>query len=173
MDRYVPDIYQKNIYTIDYAQLYSRGIRCLLFDLDNTLATIYEKKPTIEVMNLISELKNMGFRIIIFTNSPSKRAEPFKNTLEVDCCPLACKPFSKKFLSIINIYGLKFSEIAIIGDSMMDDIFGGNKIGITTVLIEQLGPKEYFLAGIKRKSEKKIIKKLRDRGLFTKGNYYE
>lgn len=173
MDKYVPDMYKKSIFDINYDLLSSRGIKCLLFDLDNTLVKIDEKKPSKEVIELFNNLKEKGFKIIIFTNSPSKRVKPFKNILEVDCCPFACKPFSRKFLSIIKIYDLKFSEIAIIGDSMMDDIYGGNKVGITTILIEMLGTKEFFIAGLKRKREKKIIKRLRDNNLFTKGNYYE
>ena len=173
MDKYVPDMYKKSIFDINYDLLLSRGIKCLLFDLDNTLVKIDEKEPSKEVIELFNSLKEKGFKIIIFTNSPSKRVKPFKNILEVDCCPFACKPFSRKFLSIIKIYNLKFSEIAIIGDSMMDDIYGGNKVGITTILIEMLGTKEFFIAGLKRKREKKIIKRLRDNNLFTKGNYYE
>jgi hypothetical protein len=173
MDKYVPDIYQKSIYTINYDQLFSRGIRCLLFDLDNTLVPIDVKTPSEDVKNLFDKLKKMGFKIIIFTNSRSKRAKPFKNILGVDCCPFACKPFSKKFLSIIKVYDLKFSEVAIIGDSMMDDIYGGNKVGITTILIDQLAPKEFIIASLKRKREKKIIKKLRDNNLFSKESYYE
>lgn len=173
MDKYVPDIYQESIYTINYNQLFSRGIRCLLFDLDNTLVPIRTKVPSEEVKNLFEKLKKMGFKIIIFTNSRSKRARPFKNILGVDCCPFACKPFSKKFLSIIKVYNLQFSEVAIIGDSMMDDIYGGNKVGITTILIEQLEPKEFFIAALKRKREKKIIKKLSENNLFSKGCYYE
>ncbi len=173
MDKYVPDMYQKDIYSINYDLLSSRGIKCLLFDLDNTLARVDENKPSDKVIKLFNELKAKGFKIIIFTNSKSKRVQPFKNILEVDCCPFACKPFSRKFLSIIKIYNLKFSELAIIGDSMMDDICGGNKVGITTILIEQLGSKEFFIAGLKRKRERKIIKKLRANNLFVKGNYYE
>ncbi len=173
MDKYVPDMYQKSIYDINYDQLFSRGIRCLLFDLDNTLVPVDEKTPSDSVKKLFDELKNKGFKIIIFTNSPSKRARPFKDILEVDCCPFACKPFARKFLSVIKVYNLKFSEVAIIGDSMMDDIYGGNNVGITTILIERLKPKEFFIASLKRKRERKIMKKLRDNNLFTKGNYYE
>ena len=173
MDKYVPDIYQKSIYTINYDQLFSRGIRCLLFDLDNTLVPIDVKTPSEDIKKLFDKLKKMGFKIIIFTNSRSKRVKPFKNILEVDCCPFACKPFSKKFLSIIKVYDLKFSEVAIIGDSMMDDIYGGNKVGITTILIDQLAPKEFIIASLKRKRERKIIKKLRDNNLFSKESYYE
>lgn len=173
MDKYIPDMYKKSIFDVNYDLLSSRGIKCLLFDLDNTLALINEKEPRKDVIELFNKLKEKGFKIIIFTNSPSKRVKPFKNILEVDCCPFACKPFSRKFLSIIKIYDLQFSEIAIIGDSMMDDICGGNKVGITTILIERLGTKEFFIASLKRKRENRIIKKLREQNLFIKGKYYE
>ena len=46
MERYKPDIYQKDIFHIDYSSLYQKGIRVLLFDLDNTVGTLAEKKPT-------------------------------------------------------------------------------------------------------------------------------
>ena len=37
MDNFIPDMYQKSIYHIDYDKLSEDGIKCLLFDLDNTL----------------------------------------------------------------------------------------------------------------------------------------
>ena len=49
-----------------------------------------------------------------------------------------------EFLSIIKIYNLKFSEVAIIGDSMMDDVVCGNTIGVTTILLDQISKKEYW-----------------------------
>ena len=98
MDKYVPDIYQKDIYTINYDQLYARGIRCLLFDLDNTLVPIDVKTPPKEVKDLFDSLKAKGFKIILFSNSLKKRLRPFKNGLEVDCCPMACKPHPRKLL---------------------------------------------------------------------------
>ena len=36
MDKFFPDIYQKSIYDINYKKLKKVGIKCLLFDLDNT-----------------------------------------------------------------------------------------------------------------------------------------
>ena len=173
MEKYVPDIYQKSIHTINYDSLLSRGIKCLLFDLDNTLAPITEKTPNEKVKELFNELKEKGFKIIIFSNSPKMRVRPFKDELEVDCCACAKKPKPDKFLSVIKIYGYNFSEVAIIGDSMMDDIVGGNGVGITTILVNQIGKREYPLAWFRRQKEKKIEKKLRDNNLFTKGRYYE
>ena len=172
MEKYVPDIYQKSIYTINYDSLLSRGIKCLLFDLDNTLAPITEKAPNEKVKELFNELKEKGFKLIIFSNSPKMRVRPFKDELEVDCCARAKKPKPDKFLSVIKIYGYNFSEVAIIGDSMMDDIVGGNGVGITTILVNQIGKREFPLAWFRRQKEKKIVKKLRDNNLFTKGRYY-
>ena len=45
MENYIPDIYQKSIYSIDYDNLIKRGIKCILFDLDNTLVPPSSKEP--------------------------------------------------------------------------------------------------------------------------------
>ena len=36
MNNFIPDMYQKSIYHIDYNKLQDDGIKCILFDLDNT-----------------------------------------------------------------------------------------------------------------------------------------
>ena len=41
-----PDIYKKNIFDIDYLKLKKDGIKCLVFDLDNTCVGYKEKFPT-------------------------------------------------------------------------------------------------------------------------------
>lgn len=173
MEKYVPDMYQKSIYAIDYKKLLSRGIKCLLFDLDNTIVPINMKTPNNKVKNLFDELKSMGFKVIIFSNSPKSRLQPFKDELNVDCSASSRKPKPKKFLQVLNIYGYAVSEVAIIGDELLTDILGGNRIGITTILVNPLGKKDFFLAKIRRIVEKRMMKKLRKKDLFSKGRYYE
>lgn len=173
MEKYVPDLYQKSIYTIDYNKLKNRGIKCLLFDLDNTMVPIKMKTPSNKLKELFDSLKHKGFKIIIFSNSQKSRLKPFKDGLGVDCSASSKKPSIKKFNQVLSIYGYDVSEVAIIGDEILTDILGGNKIGITTVLVNPVGKKDFFAASIRRKMEKIIMKKLRDRDLFSKGRYYE
>ena len=45
MDLLIPDVYQKSIYSINYKKLKKNGIKCLLFDLDNTIVPCKEKEP--------------------------------------------------------------------------------------------------------------------------------
>ena len=101
-DKFVPDIYEKSIYTIDYKKLKKRGIKCLIFDLDNTIAPTNLKKPNKKLKDLFEKLDNMEFKIILFSNSPRTRLEPFKKELNIDCCAKAGKPRKNKFLKISN-----------------------------------------------------------------------
>ncbi len=173
MEKYIPDVYQKSIHTIDYEKLKEKGIKCLLFDLDNTLAPYHIKDADEKLVELFSKLKEMGFQLIIFSNSFKKRVKPFKEELEVDCCANARKPHTNHFYRILKEYHLAENEVAIIGDQIMTDIVGGNRVGITTILVNPISLREPFWTKPNRWLEKRKIKKLKNHDLFFKGRYYE
>ncbi len=173
MDKLIPDMYQKSIYTINYEKLKENGIKCLLFDLDNTCAPINVKKPSQKLIDLFDDLQDLGFKVIIFSNSPKKRLEPFKTTLMVDCSANSGKPRKAKFLKILKTFNYDLSEVAIIGDQLFTDILGGNRVGIKTILVNPLSPNDFFVTKFTRYLERKQMKRLNKRGLFTKGKYYE
>ena len=52
MNYFYPDAYQKSIYTINYDKLKENGIKCLLFDLDNTCVPYIDRTPTKKLKNL-------------------------------------------------------------------------------------------------------------------------
>lgn len=173
MEKYIPDAYLKSIYYIDYEKLKSRGIKCILFDLDNTLAPLSLKKPNKKIKDLFIKLKNMGFKLIIFSNSGKTRLKPFKEALEVDCAFSCKKPMIKKYELILKEYKYTVSEVVIIGDNIVTDVLGGNKVGITTILVNPISNKDTASGKISRLYEKMIIKKLSKKELFFRGKYYE
>ncbi|MCI8445644.1 MAG: YqeG family HAD IIIA-type phosphatase [Bacilli bacterium] len=173
MEQFIPDIYQKSIYTIDYQKLWNRGIRCLLFDLDNTLVPASIHKANKKIKALFEELKEKGFTVILFSNSGKKRLKPFKDELEIDVLARARKPLSKHFLRVMKEYHFTVSEVAMIGDQLLTDVWGGNKVGITTILINPVSKKDFILTRFNRRIENRIIKKLRNNDLFVRGKYYD
>lgn len=173
MEKYIPDIYQRNIYTIDYQKLALNGIKCLLFDLDNTIAPYTQKEPDQKVIDLFNNLKERGFKVAILTNSTRKRVEPFEKILNVECKSSAKKPSTKCFNEIIDELKFNISEVAIIGDQILTDVVGGNKIGITTILTTPLSKQDFFATRIGRILESIVIYRLSNKNLFFKGNYYE
>ena len=46
MYKYIPTMLAQNVYNIDFVTLYEEGIRNILFDLDNTIATYEEHIET-------------------------------------------------------------------------------------------------------------------------------
>ena len=172
MEVFVPDIYQENIYKINYEILLSRGIKCLLFDLDNTITKVNDTLPKDAAKELFENLKKKGFKILITSNSIKTRVKPFAEELKVDYISRCKKPNSEKIEEYIKNSKFGLDEIAIIGDSMLDDVVCGNTIGITTILLDQISKVEFPRARLRRIKEKRIQKKLRDKNLFTKGRYY-
>ena len=123
--------------------------------------------------DLIVILKQKGFKVIILSNSPKSKVNKYKQYFDVDGYANALKPLSKTFRKALNDYGYKKEETAIIGDQIVTDIFGGNTMGITTILVNPLGQKDIIFSKVNRYIESKIFKKLEKENLFEKGKYYE
>lgn len=174
MNNFIPDMYQKSIYHINYDKLLEDGIKCLLFDLDNTCVAYEDKLPNKKLVELIETLKDMGFKIIIFSNATKRRIKPFKDKLNVDALAMARKPSKKNFLKVIKLFKYDLSEMAIIGDQLYTDILGGNKVGIRTILVNPMSNKDMFLTTIiYRPLEKLKFKKFARNNILIKGKYYE
>ncbi len=172
-DKFVPDIYTKSIYTIDYKTLKKNHVKCLIFDLNNTIAPLTLKKPDKKLIDLFEELKDMKFKIYIVSNSSKKRVQPFKEDLCVDSAYLSFKPLTKKYKKIFEINEFKDNEIACIGDELINDVWTANRMNFISIFINPIGTKEYVSTKIGRYFENFIINKLTDKKLFRKGKYYE
>lgn len=172
MDKFIPDMYYKSVYDINYGKLKQRKIKCLLFDLDNTIAPYTEDVPSQDIKELFHML-SCDFKVIIFSNRNKNRLRPFKEILNVDTAYSSKKPFKKKYKKIMDIYGYNPEEIACIGDQLITDIFGGNRIGCLTIFVNPIGTYEPFYTKLNRTLENIIIKSLNKKGIFEKGKYYE
>ncbi len=173
LDRFVPDKYFKSIYDINYDALKRSGIKCLIFDQKNTLEPEVNKKPSNRVKDLFEDLKLMGFKIVIISNSLKKDVTPFKELLCVDSCYMAFKPLKRKYKKILAIYGLRQDEVACIGDEMFFDVWGANRMGLTSILVNPISLDEFVAKKLGRKLENLVIKRLTKKDLFKKGRYYE
>lgn len=173
LNMFVPDMYQKSIYNIDYKKLKKNGIKCLVFDLDNTLTPVNLKSPSKKLKDLMEDLKNMKFKLVIVSNATKKRVEPFKDILCIDSSYLSLKPFKRKYQRVLKIYNFKENGIACIGDQLLTDIWGANRMGFTSILVNPIGTIDFALTKINRLIENSIYNILENKELLKKGEYYE
>lgn len=148
---YVPDVYQEDIYRIDYARLKENGIKLISFDIDDTINDSFINKlqanaPGLTVTmpdkarELVQGLKAMGFTVVLLTNAQQELAEGACKDLGADyCIARARKPEISGFEMIASRYGVDKSQMAHVGNSMRADIAGGNKYGVTTCLVRRAG----------------------------------
>ena len=173
IEKFRPDVYAKNIYTIDYEKLLKRGIKCLLFDLDNTISPVNMPLPDKKAINHFFDLKEMGFHLIIMSNSPKSRVEPFKNILETDSVAFALKPKKISYLKIMKTFKYKPEQVAAIGDQLLTDMYGANNVGITTILVNPISKVDGVTTKLNRCIEKTVEKKLKRKEMFSRGEYYD
>ena len=171
MGVFKPKIYQKNIFEINYKGLKNEGIKCLIFDLDNTLGLISHKSCPDEAKELINKLKK-DFTVIISSNNTRKRLKPYLEELGIDGVAWSMKPSIKSLIQIKAKYKLKKKEMCIIGDQIVTDVLAGNRYHIKTILVDPLGEKDLRITGLNRKVEARIVKHYEKRGIFERGKYY-
>lgn len=164
-----PTIYSKDIFSINYSKLKEKGIKLLLFDIDNTIAKIKDKNPSSNTIKLFNDLKK-DFKVVIITNAVPHRALRFKRSLLVDTFSLACKPSKHTYLRIIKKYKFKTNEIAAIGDQIYTDIKDANKLKISSILVDQISKQESIFTKINRIKENNLINK---RKIIERGKYYD
>ena len=103
MKIFIPKMYQKNIFIINYNKLKQAGIKLLIFDLDNTLGSIDETVINEETSNFLTNLAT-NFQIVIASNSKKKRVSKFCSNLNIPFYTFSLKPTKKSFIKIKNDY---------------------------------------------------------------------
>lgn len=167
---YIPDVYQKDIYQIDYQRLWDKGIRLISFDIDDTIQDSGVDKiegylgsgvkmPEKAVCKF-SQLKEIGFTLALLSNTSESIVSDTCKQLRADWyIAHAQKPHGQNFEKLLDHFGVDRSRAAHVGNSMIDDIYGGNNVGVTTCLVRR--------AGIIMKAPKGALHAI---GLQTKGD---
>lgn len=153
-----PDLFVKSIFTLDIEWLKQRGIKGVLLDIDNTLITHKQKIPDEKVVELIKFFQKNGIQTAIVSNATKRRVDVFNEKLGLYARYRAFKPSNRGFLKAMSKLKLIPEETAVIGDQLFTDIHGGNRLGLTTILVEPLDVNEPITVRVKRVLEKLLVK---------------
>ena len=62
------------------------------------------------------------------------------------------------------LLNLKPHEVAVVGDQLFTDVFGGNRLGIYTILINPISRNELDSTKMMRKLERRMLERMVRRG---------
>ncbi len=157
-----PRLYLSSVQQIDLEELKQRGIKALLFDLDNTLLPRHQKQFSKATLQWLKKLEAAGFKwMVVSNNNHSERLESLMQPLGVPYIYKAKKPGKRAFLKAAARLGVQPSEAVVVGDQVITDMLGANRAGIYSILVQPLPGKEYWgTTLINRRLERLIIKNL-------------
>lgn len=132
---FMPNEYVQSIFQIDIEKLANSGVKGIITDLDNTLVGWDEADPTQAVKEWFNKVREAGITITIVSNNNEQRVGSFSKSLNVDYIFKAKKPRGRAFNQASKLMKLKPTEIVVIGDQMLTDVFGGNRRGLFTIMV--------------------------------------
>lgn len=167
------DMYQKDIFSINYKKLKEMDINVLVFDLDNTI--IEKKKNVVDdnVKELFKRLKK-DFKVIIISNTWNrKKIEYVSKELDIEYIMNARKPFKYGYNKAKGLSNTSVRNICMIGDQLLTDILGAKKMGYYCCLVDPIHQSELILTKFNRLIEYFIFKRLNKKYNIRRGSYYD
>ena len=155
LNKLVPRQRVATIYELVLAELWSQGIRGIITDLDNTLVGAREPLATPELVEWLKHLEDLGFKVVIVSNNRAARVSKFAEPLGIPFVYSARKPANAAFHRALAIMNLPPEQVMMLGDQMLTDVLGGNRLGLYTVLVQPVSLiGEGFFTRVNRKIEK-------------------
>lgn len=122
-------------------------IKAVIFDLDNTLIGEKDRKTFPYALEILTQLKKR-YRLALLSNTAYRSSETVcEELLEAKLDGLfevvvtahdvgIRKPNPRMFEIVLEKLGVTPDEAVMVGDIISTDIFGGNRIGMRTVLFQ-------------------------------------
>lgn len=121
------------------AILHSLGITALIVDLDGTLAPRGDL-PGVDVVAWLVQMEAAGIRVCLVSNNLPGRVMPVAGYLGIPGVSVAMKPLKYGFQRALRVLGSLSANTAVAGDRLITDVLGGNRMGLTTVLVRGKRP---------------------------------
>ena len=153
---FYPSVYYKSVYDVNFQDYYDQGFRWIIFDIDNTLVP-HGADADERVEALFVSLKKIGFDTCLTSNNREKRVRRFNKNIHSHYIYKANKPAKSGYRKAMNKMGTNTSNTIFVGDQLFTDVFGANRMGLYSILVAPIHPKEEIQIVLKRYLEKIVL----------------
>ena len=130
LERFFPDEYVDSAYGIPFEELYRKGYRGIIFDVDNTLVPHGAPADTRSI-GLFERLRAMGFSTCILSNNKEPRVAPFAGQVKSPYIFKGGKPSVKGYERAMEVMGTGRENTLFIGDQLFTDVWGARRTAFT------------------------------------------
>lgn len=163
-EKFIPTKIYDDIYGITPEEMKSLGICALILDIDNTLVTYDDPKPTERVASWLEAMHKAGIQTAFVSNNHGPRVEGFCEGLDCYFHADAGKPSRKYIREAMSHMGTAAQNTAAVGDQIFTDVYGAKRAGIRAFLVPPIKDKRTPFFKAKRLLEKPFL------GIYKKRN---
>lgn len=147
----------ESAYHLQPDNLKARGYKAILTDLDNTLIAWDDKHLTERALVWIDDLQSSDIPVIVISNNTKGRVHVATQQLDSPVIASAKKPFKFGLKQALNLVDVPKSKILLVGDQMITDVIGANRMGIDVALVKPLVESDAWNTKLNRYIESKIL----------------
>ncbi|GIV09188.1 MAG: haloacid dehalogenase [Fimbriimonadales bacterium] len=159
--RWCPDEHVHSVTELTPERLHARGIRALLLDLDNTITPWRSRQVPEQVAEWVKQMQQSGIQLCFVSNTRNiGRLHWLSEQLGIPYARGSMKPRRAMLRRALEMLGVEPQHAAIVGDQLFTDVWGGNRLGIYTIWVHPMHPREFVGTKLSRQVEKWILKRL-------------
>lgn len=162
MRRFCPDHHVPSVSAIEPEILVEAGIKAVLLDLDNTLVAWRGSEVPNHTEEWVDACKRAGLRLCLVSNTRNlPRLKALSNRLGVPYVRGRMKPAKDGFRQALALLKASPEQAVMVGDQLFTDVWGANRMGMRSIWVERVHPREFFGTKISRMAERLLLKPLR------------
>ena len=154
-----PDIWIKNVLSIDEEFLKAHGIDALILDLDNTLSMHGDPAAEEGIPEWLDKMRALGVKMVVVSNNTNRRVAPLARKLGLPFIANGAKPLTIGITRALRLLGTDRRRTAVVGDQIFTDVMGGNLARTITILVEPFHIEKGILFKIKRGCESLVFRR--------------
>lgn len=156
LKRFYPKKYVESTYVIPFEKYRDKGIRGVIFDIDNTLVC-HDAPADERALGLFQRLRELGMDTCLMSNNKEPRVKAFAGAVGSRYIYKSGKPFVKNYNRAMEMMGTDRSTTIFVGDQLFTDVYGANRAGIYSILVKPISPKEEIQIVLKRGLEAIVL----------------
>ena len=129
-----PDRLETSVLDMDWDAL-AKHYQGVIFDIDNTL--VPHGAPADEkIIKLFEKIHTLGMKTMLVSNNGEERVQPFAEQVNSGFISKAGKPRTGGYRKAMQVMNTDPKHTLFVGDQIFTDIWGANRAGMDTVLME-------------------------------------
>lgn len=157
LERFYPDEYVDSTYDIDFESRAAKGLRAVLFDVDNTLVP-HGAPADGRSKALFAKLKALDIKVTFLSNNKEPRVRSFRDGVGYgEYIYKAGKPSPASYQKAMQAMGTDTANTIFVGDQLFTDVWGAKRAGLHSILVKPIHPKEEIQIVLKRRLEAIVL----------------